>query len=82
MVKSYRERAAGNYSVFKSCASYYLNDYAVVVRPKRRNKKRIFDYWNSPSGLMLKDENVRDPSSREVIDLKRRLKVSFPVFRK
>ena len=80
MVKTYRERAAGNYAVFKSCASYFLNDYPVVARPKRRKKKRIFDYWNSPWGLMLKDENVKDPSSREGIDFRRRFRVPFPVF--
>jgi hypothetical protein len=63
MVTTYRERAARNFAVFKSYASYFLNDYPSVVRRKGRKKKRHFDYWNSPWGLMLKDENTRDPAS-------------------
>jgi Plant transposon protein len=80
MVKSYRDRAAANYTVFKSCASYFVNDSPIVRRPKRRKKKRLYNYWNSPWGVMLKDENIRDPASSEGIDFRRRSRVLFPVF--
>lgn len=65
-------RAAENFAVFKSCASYYEIDSPVIVRRKLRKKKRQFDYW--------KDERVKNPSSREEIYFRRRFRVPLPVF--
>jgi hypothetical protein len=78
VTKSYRDRA--NYAVFKSCASYIVNDSPTVRRPKRRTKKRLNNYWKSPWGVMMEDENIRDPASSEGIDFRRRFRVPFPVF--
>lgn len=80
MVGSYQQRAANTWRILKSCAAYFASEKPVRERLRRRFRRSRFDYWESPWGRMLQDENVKDPSTREGKDFRRRFRVPFPVF--
>lgn len=78
MVKSYREKARDNWRIFSLFANH-AQEKAPPRKFRRKLRKRI-DYWDSTWGRMLRDDNTKDPSSREGKDFRKRFRVPFPVF--
>lgn len=80
MVKSFRRRTADNFRVFNLFLNHYRNENENVVYRLRRRVRNRRDYWDSTWGRMLRDDNIKDPSTREGKDFQKRFRVPFPVY--